>query len=94
MPSSEKGSYRLKQLGRSRKIVTISEIKKLKGVGVLADKLAGEDIPSFRHFNLIYGFNGSGKSTLSDDTLDECVSMFMARYECNVSVASDPLNSV
>lgn len=44
---------------------TISKIKTLSGVGILADKTAREDIPAFRRFNLIYGFNGSGKSTLS-----------------------------
>ncbi|MCA2008522.1 AAA family ATPase [Tritonibacter mobilis] len=46
-------------------MTTISTLKTLSSVGVLADKIAGEDIPSFRRFNLIYGFNGSGKSTLS-----------------------------
>ncbi|WP_269580553.1 AAA family ATPase [Roseibium sp. Sym1] len=46
-------------------MATISKIKTLAGVGILADKTAQEDIPPFRRFNLVYGFNGSGKSTLS-----------------------------
>ena len=46
-------------------MATISTIKTLSGVGVLADKAAREDIPPFRQLNLVYGFNGSGKSTLS-----------------------------
>lgn len=43
----------------------IKRIKTLNGVGVLADKSAKDQWPSFLRFNLLYGFNGSGKSTLS-----------------------------
>ncbi len=46
-------------------MATISTIKTMTGVGILADKGAKDDIPPFQRFNLIYGFNGAGKSTLS-----------------------------
>lgn len=46
-------------------MATIATIKTLRGVGVLADKAARDEVPLFRQFNLVYGFNGSGKSTLS-----------------------------
>ena len=43
----------------------IKRIRTLKGVGVLADRAAGEAGPQFLRYNLIYGFNGSGKTTVS-----------------------------
>ncbi|SDI56023.1 AAA family ATPase [Salipiger marinus] len=46
-------------------MATISTIKTLSGVGILADKTSKDAIPSFQKFNLVYGFNGTGKSTLS-----------------------------
>src|SRR5690606_1579631 len=43
----------------------ITRIKSVQGAGILADRSAKDDCPTFRRLNLVYGFNGSGKSTLS-----------------------------
>lgn len=44
---------------------TITNLQRLQGVGILADRTAKSPSLQFRKFNLIYGFNGSGKSTLA-----------------------------
>jgi wobble nucleotide-excising tRNase len=44
---------------------TISNIRMLRGVGILADRTAQSPPINLLKSNLIYGFNGSGKSTLS-----------------------------
>ncbi len=43
----------------------ISNLRQLRGAGILADRNAHSVSLGFRRFNLIYGFNGSGKTTLS-----------------------------
>lgn len=44
---------------------TISNLRQLRGAGILADRNAHSASLGFTRFNLIYGFNGSGKTTLS-----------------------------
>src|SRR5690348_8227526 len=44
---------------------TITTIRSLQGVGILADCTPSTFGHEFRKHNLIYGFNGSGKTTLT-----------------------------
>lgn len=46
-------------------VATITNLRSLRGMGILADRNARSPSLEFRRYNLIYGFNGSGKSTLS-----------------------------
>lgn len=46
-------------------MAAINRLRSIKSVGVLADKNPADYSPTFRRYNLIYGFNASGKSTLS-----------------------------
>jgi len=46
-------------------MAAINRLRSIKNVGVLADKNPADHSPTFRRYNLIYGFNASGKSTLS-----------------------------
>lgn len=43
----------------------LSDIKKLRGLGVFGDYAAAGDVKPFKRYNVIYGENGSGKTTLS-----------------------------
>ena len=43
----------------------ITGIKRIKGLGVFADYVPANDLPSFCRFNVVFGENGSGKTTLS-----------------------------
>lgn len=44
---------------------TILKLRQLRNMGIFADHTHRAETPSFRRYNLIYGFNGSGKTTLS-----------------------------
>jgi wobble nucleotide-excising tRNase len=50
---------------RGAAVITIKNIRQLKGAAVLADRKPGTPSLELKRFNLLYGFNGSGKSTLS-----------------------------
>ena len=80
-----------KSVERMAHMAIITTIKTLSGVGILADKAARDDIPSFRKFNLVYGFNGSGKSTLS--RLFSCLEAGKHQDNlpagCNFEIATD-----
>lgn len=43
----------------------LTQIKKIKGLGVFDNYAAVADVPSFGRYNVIYGENGAGKTTLS-----------------------------
>ncbi|UZW58239.1 AAA family ATPase (plasmid) [Sphingobium sp. JS3065] len=43
----------------------LTQIKKIKGLGVFGDYAAAADFPAFGRYNVVYGENGSGKTTLS-----------------------------
>lgn len=43
----------------------LTEIKKIKNLGVFGDYTASPELKAFDRFNVIYGENGSGKTTLS-----------------------------
>lgn len=43
----------------------LTQIKKIKGLGVFGDYAAAPDFPAFGRYNVVYGENGSGKTTLS-----------------------------
>jgi AAA15 family ATPase/GTPase len=45
--------------------IVLTQINKIKGVGIFDDYSAAADFPVFGRFNLVYGKNGSGKTTLS-----------------------------
>ncbi len=44
----------------------ITQITKIKNLGVFHDYSADRDLKNFNKFNLIYGWNGTGKTTLSE----------------------------
>ena len=46
-------------------MATVKRVRVIKSGGILADRSAKDQDPTFLRYNLIYGFNGSGKSTLS-----------------------------
>lgn len=43
----------------------LTQIKKIKGLGVFGDYTAPAELKPFKRFNVVYGENGSGKTTLS-----------------------------
>lgn len=43
----------------------LTQIKKIKSLGVFQDYTAAADLPDFGRYNVVYGENGSGKTTLS-----------------------------
>lgn len=43
----------------------IIKVKKIKNLGIFHDYTSTANTPSFKRFNLVYGWNGSGKTTLS-----------------------------
>lgn len=43
----------------------LTQIKKIKGLGVFDNYAAAAELPAFGRFNVVYGENGSGKTTLS-----------------------------
>ena len=46
-------------------MTSITNVRRMYGMGIFADRDAKAASLQFRSRNLIYGFNGSGKSTLS-----------------------------
>jgi len=44
----------------------ITQINKIKNLGVFKDYTVNNALPGFVKFNLVYGWNGSGKTTLSE----------------------------